>query len=109
MGCTVDTVTLSREQKAMTEQRAREAGVGERVRVHLCDYRKLPADFAGQFDAMVSCEMIEAVGIKYLHDYFRVMDWALKDDRATMVITATSQPEHRYTDYQCVLPMFRLL
>ncbi|PIL24608.1 hypothetical protein GSI_12492 [Ganoderma sinense ZZ0214-1] len=28
------------------------------------------------------------------------MDWALKEDRATMVITATSQPEFRYTDYQ---------
>ena len=59
IGCTVDTVTLSREQKEMTEQRAREAGVGDRVRVHLCDYRELPPDFEHAFDAFVCSEMIE--------------------------------------------------
>ncbi|EIN09175.1 cyclopropane fatty acid synthase [Punctularia strigosozonata HHB-11173 SS5] len=100
MGCTVDTVTLCKEQMAMTQQRAREAGVEDRVRVHLCDYRQLPASFEKQFDAMITCEMIEAVGPRYLPEFFQIMDWALKDDRATMVITATSQPDSRYTDYQ---------
>lgn len=59
MGCTVDTVTLSTEQKAETEIRALEAGVSERVRVHLCDYRNLPASFEHAFDGFVSCEMVE--------------------------------------------------
>jgi hypothetical protein len=59
MGCTVDTVTLSKEQKAETEIRALEAGVGDRVRVHLCDYRELPSSFEHAFDGFVSCEMIE--------------------------------------------------
>ena len=45
MGCTVDTVTLSKEQKAETEVRTLEAGVGDRVRVHLCDYPELPSTF----------------------------------------------------------------
>ena len=121
MGCTVDTVTLSYEQKMMTEQRASERGLSDRVRVHLCDYRDLPPSFEHAFDALVSCEMVEvgpvpvhfsirasislslcaqAVGPNYLKQFVRVIDWALKEDRATMVITATSQPEFRYTDYQ---------
>ncbi|KAM5530937.1 hypothetical protein V8D89_015382 [Ganoderma adspersum] len=100
LGCTVDTLTLSREQMTMVEQRALEAGVSERVRVHLCDYRDMPASFEHAFDAMVTCEMIEAVGPRYMPQFFRCVDWALKPDRATMVITATSQPEFRYTEYQ---------
>ncbi|OCH84814.1 putative cyclopropane fatty acid synthase [Obba rivulosa] len=100
MGCTVDTVTLSSEQKAMTEQRAQSAGLGERVRVHLCDYRQLPRNLENTFDALVSCEMIEAVGPRHYHEYFGVIDWALKKDRAAVVITSTAQPEHRYKDYQ---------
>ncbi|RDX51315.1 cyclopropane fatty acid synthase [Lentinus brumalis] len=100
LGCTVDTVTLSSEQKAMTEERAKAAGVGDRVRVHLCDYRDLPASFENTFDALITCEMIEAVGPRYMPEFFRVVNWALKKERATVVITSTSRPEHRYTDYQ---------
>ncbi|KAJ3016514.1 hypothetical protein NUW54_g793 [Trametes sanguinea] len=99
-GCTVDTVTLSREQMAVVQQRAAEFGVADRVRVHLCDYRELPQTFEHAFDAAVTCEMIEAVGPKHMHDFFRTLDWALKPERATIVITATSQPEHRWSEYQ---------
>ena len=59
MGCTVDTVTLSGEQMAMVRRRAADAGVADRVRVHVCDYRELPAAFAHAFDAAVACEMVE--------------------------------------------------
>ena len=70
LGCTVDTVTLSIEQMAMVEERARDSGVSDRVRVHLCDYRELPESFKHQFDAFVSCEMIEVrvCGIMSLSD-----------------------------------------
>ncbi len=61
LGCTVDTVTLSEEQMIMTEQRAKEAGVSDRVRVHLCDYRELPTSFEHAFDALVTCEMVEVL------------------------------------------------
>ena len=69
MGCTVDTVTLSKEQKAETEIRALEAGVGDRVRVHLCDYRELPSSFEHAFDGFVSCEMFE------VHIIYRTESW----------------------------------
>lgn len=107
----------------MAERRALEAGVADRVRVHLCDYRHMPPSFEHAFDAMVTTEMIEvhiplhlpirhqfvlrfllqAVGPRYMHQFFQRMDWALKPAKATMVITATSQPEFRYSEYQCVL------
>ncbi|KAJ7611783.1 cyclopropane fatty acid synthase [Roridomyces roridus] len=100
LGCQVDTVTLSMEQKKLAEARVCGAGLADRVRVHLCDYRSLPKEFEHQFDALVSCEMIEAVGVKHTKEYFGMADFTLKRDRATMVITATSRPEHRYEVFQ---------
>ncbi|KAI0040390.1 cyclopropane-fatty-acyl-phospholipid synthase [Auriscalpium vulgare] len=99
-GCRVDTVTLSVEQLKTVQERAEAAGLSEFITVHLCDYRQLPDSFKHQFDALVSCEMFEAVGLKHWHEYFEMMDWALKKDGAAAVITATSQPEHRYSEYQ---------
>ncbi|GBE86996.1 Tuberculostearic acid methyltransferase UfaA1 [Sparassis crispa] len=100
LGCTVDTVTLSVPQKSMAEEHAAAAGVSERVRVHLLDYRKLPAAFEGAFDCFVSCEMVEAVGLKEHPTFFKVIDWALKPDKGAAVITATAQPEFRYSEFQ---------
>lgn len=57
--CQVDTLTLSIEQKTLAEDRIREAGLEDRIRVHLLDYRKIPAEFENAFDAFVSIEMIE--------------------------------------------------
>ena len=123
MGCDVDTITLSSQQMDMVKKVAALAGVSDRVRVHLCDYRQLPAEFKNAFDALIACEMIEvgasvdasaalccltevpiqAVGPKNMSEFFRMADWALKDHRAAMVITSTSRPESRYTPYQCIL------
>ena len=58
-GCEVDTLTLSKEQKYLAEERIREAGLEGRVRVHLLDYREIPAEFEKAFDAFVSVEMLE--------------------------------------------------
>ncbi|KAJ4463911.1 CFS1-like protein [Lentinula edodes] len=100
MGCSVDTVTLSIEQKKFVECRAKEAGVTNLIRVHLLDYRQLPKSFEKSFDAFISCEMIEAVGRAHLPEYFKMIDYALKNEKATAVITATTQPEFRYSGYQ---------
>jgi len=100
MGCIVDTITLSKEQKAQADKRIAAAGLSETVRVHLCDYRELPASFEHSFDACISCEMLEAVGYKNYGVYFQTIDWALKKDRATVVISSTTQPEFRYTEHQ---------
>lgn len=58
-GCEVDTLTLSIEQKKLAEERIKEAGLESRIRVHLLDYREIPADFEKAFDAFVSVEMLE--------------------------------------------------
>jgi cyclopropane-fatty-acyl-phospholipid synthase len=62
-------ITLSKPQAEVAEQRIREAGVADRCRVEVCDYRDL--DGAGPFDKLVSVGMFEHVGEKLLPDYFR--------------------------------------
>jgi len=69
-GASVVTVTISREQQALAARRVADAGLADRVRVELRDYR----DIEGTFDAIVSCEMIEAVGERYWDAYFAALD-----------------------------------
>jgi cyclopropane-fatty-acyl-phospholipid synthase len=66
-GAHVTTITLSQEQLALAQQRIDDAGMTDHVDVQLRDYR----DVDGRFDAIVSVEMIEAVGERYWPDYFR--------------------------------------
>ncbi|MFG3343890.1 class I SAM-dependent methyltransferase [Streptomyces sp. NPDC048018] len=68
-GARVRTVTLSEEQLALARRRVAEAGVADRVSVELLDYR----DIRGRYDAVVSVEMIEAVGAEYWPDYFAAL------------------------------------
>jgi cyclopropane-fatty-acyl-phospholipid synthase len=69
-GAVVTTVTLSKEQADLAQQRVDAAGVGDRVDIRLEDYREV----AGTFDAVVSVEMIEAVGEEYWPTYFTALD-----------------------------------
>ncbi|MDN5581494.1 MAG: class I SAM-dependent methyltransferase [Corynebacterium sp.] len=64
-GARVHTVTLSAEQAALARERAASAGVGDLVDVEIRDYREV----TGTFDAVVSVEMVEAVGHEYWDDY----------------------------------------
>ncbi|GAA2476140.1 SAM-dependent methyltransferase [Winogradskya humida] len=67
-GASVLSVTLSAEQRTLALRRAADAGVLDRVDVRLCDYREIePA--AGGYDAILSVEMIEAVGEAYWQTY----------------------------------------
>lgn len=66
-GCRVTTTTISRQQLEYARARVEAAGLGERVTVLDRDYR----DLEGRFDKLVSVEMIEAVGLGFLDDYFR--------------------------------------
>ena len=52
-------MTLSKEQKSLAEERVKEAGLEGHIRVHLLDYRDIPAEFEKAFDAFVSIEMLE--------------------------------------------------
>ena len=69
-GAHVTTVTLSVEQAALARQRVEAAGMADRVEVAVRDYR----DQTGHFDAVVSVEMIEAVGEEYWPTYFARID-----------------------------------
>jgi cyclopropane-fatty-acyl-phospholipid synthase len=69
-GATVTTVTLSAEQAALAQRRVDAAGLRDLVDIRLQDYREVD----GSFDAIVSVEMIEAVGEEYWPTYFAALD-----------------------------------
>lgn len=73
-GARVTTLTISAEQAALAEERIAEAGLSDRVQVLLRDYREAQ----GSYDAVVSVEMIEAVGERYWPTYFATLDRLLK-------------------------------
>ncbi|KAK2462275.1 hypothetical protein APHAL10511_005581 [Amanita phalloides] len=99
-GCEVDTLTLSVEQKTLAEERIRAAGLEAHVRVHLLDYREIPAEFEKAFDAFISVEMLEHVGAKYYDTYFKLVDFALKSRDAVAVVSSSTFPEARFSSYQ---------
>lgn len=73
-GCRVTTTTLSQEQYHWATARIARAGLQDRVEVLLCDYR----DLTGVYDKLVSVEMIEAVGQRYLPTFFRTCQARLR-------------------------------
>lgn len=75
-GCRVTTTTLSRAQHEFASQRIGKAGLQDRVTLLLEDYREL----RGQYDKLVSIEMIEAVGHRYFDAYFRACAGRLARD-----------------------------
>lgn len=75
----VTTLTLSEAQHELAVRRIADAGLSHRVDVLLEDYRQHAAREAGSYDAVVSVEMIEAVGERYWPDYFGAIDRMLAD------------------------------
>ena len=73
LGCRVTSVTISREQYELARERVREAGLEDLVDIQLRDYR----DISGTYDAIVSIEMLEAVGAEYFATFFERCDAAL--------------------------------
>jgi cyclopropane-fatty-acyl-phospholipid synthase len=94
-GATVRSITLSTEQKVLADQRiaaaaAREGFDASAVSVELCDYRNV----TGQYDAVVSVEMIEAVGFDYWQTYFETIDRVLAPG-GRVAIQAITMPHDR--------------
>ncbi|HEY5970751.1 MAG TPA: cyclopropane-fatty-acyl-phospholipid synthase family protein [Pseudoxanthomonas sp.] len=90
-GCHVTTTTISREQHALASTRIAEAGLQDRVTLLLEDYR----DLRGQYDKLVSIEMVEAIGAPYLDTYFARLGALLKPDGLALVQAITIE-DHRY-------------
>ena len=93
-GCPVTTTTISSQQYDWAAARIREAGLEDRITLLKQDYR----DLKGQYDRLVSIEMIEAVGDRYLPDYFRACCRLLKPDGLAL-IQAISVPDRIYDAY----------
>ncbi|UZJ57209.1 hypothetical protein CBS101457_006529 [Exobasidium rhododendri] len=98
-GCSVDSLTLSVEQKALAEQRIASAGLSDKIKVHLMDYRDMPTKWIDYFDRIVSIEMLEAVGIEFLQTYFESVHKVLKKDGGVVVIQCITIPEERFDNY----------
>ena len=93
-GCRVTTTTISNEQYEYAKRRVAEADLTDRVEVLRLDYR----DLSGQFDKLVSLEMIEAVGREFHDAYFQKCS-ALLRTGGRMVIQAIVMPDQRYDAY----------
>ncbi|KAL8997198.1 MAG: hypothetical protein Q9169_003464 [Polycauliona sp. 2 TL-2023] len=98
-GCQVTSLTLSREQKELAEERIAAAGFQDHIEVLLCDYRALPKPEEGLYDKVVSIEMLEAVGKEYLDTYFECVHKLLKSDGGIAVFQCITMPETRYEAY----------
>ena len=90
-GCRVTTTTISREQHRLASERVAAAGLSDRVTLLLDDYR----DLHGQYDKLVSIEMVEAIGAEYLDTYFRQLGALLKPDGLGLIQAITIE-DHRY-------------
>jgi len=84
-GCKVTTTTISQEQHDMAKERIAKAGLSDRITLLKDDYR----DVTGEFDAIVSIEMIEAVGHHFLDTYFKQCGKLLKADGAMLLQAIT--------------------
>ncbi|WP_432157511.1 class I SAM-dependent methyltransferase [Streptomyces sp. bgisy153] len=89
-GARVTSLTLSREQRLLARERVRAAGLADRVSVELCDYREA----RGEYDAVVSVEMVEAVGDEFWPVYFRTLDERLAPG-GRVALQAITMPHER--------------
>ncbi|MGF1923419.1 MAG: class I SAM-dependent methyltransferase, partial [Bacteroidia bacterium] len=90
-GCKVTSVTISKEQQRLALQRVEEAGLTEQVDIVIKDYR----DIQGKFDKIVSVEMLEAVGHRYLETYFAKCAEVLKPN-GILAFQVITSPDSRY-------------
>lgn len=90
-GCHVTTTTISREQFEHAYKRVLEEGLEDKVTLLMEDYR----DLEGNYDKLVSIEMIEAIGHQYLDTYFNTCSRLLKPD-GIMLLQAITIADQRY-------------
>jgi cyclopropane-fatty-acyl-phospholipid synthase len=94
-GCRVTTTTISREQYEWAEQRIAEAGLQEQITLLQDDFR----DLSGQYDKLVSIEMIEAIGSDLYPVFFRTCSQLLKPE-GLMLIQSITIADQNYASSQ---------
>lgn len=90
-GCHVTTTTISQKQYEWAKRRIQEENLEDRITLLFEDYRKLE----GQYDKLVSIEMIEAVGHRYYDTFFKKCSDLLTSD-GIMLIQAITIADQRY-------------
>jgi cyclopropane-fatty-acyl-phospholipid synthase len=90
-GCKVSTTTISQQQYALAKSRVEQAGLQNQITLLLQDYRHL----TGQYDKLVSIEMVEAVGHQFYDTYFAKISQLLKSDGLAL-IQAITIADQRY-------------
>lgn len=90
-GCYVTSVTISEEQSKLAKERVEKEGLSDKVNIILQDYRYLN----GQFDKIVSVEMLEAVGAKFYDAYFKKCHELLKKD-GVLALQVITCPDSRF-------------
>lgn len=90
-GCYVTSVTISEEQCKLAKERVEKEGLVDKVNIILQDYRYL----SGQFDKIVSIEMLEAVGAKFYDAYFKKCHELLKKD-GVLALQVITCPDSRF-------------
>lgn len=93
LGCRVTAVTISAEQHALATERVRAAGLQDMVEVQMRDYR----DVDGTYDAVVSIEMLEAVGAEFLPAFFEACDRVLAPG-GRLSLQVITMPDATYED-----------
>ncbi|OOF10901.1 MULTISPECIES: SAM-dependent methyltransferase [unclassified Salinivibrio] len=93
-GCRVTTTTISEEQYAWAKARIEQAGLQNQITLLKEDYR----DLDGEYDKLVSIEMIEAVGKEYLDTFVKKCQSLLKPE-GLMAIQAITIADQRYEHY----------
>lgn len=90
-GCRVTTTTISKQQYEYAKKRISDAGLDDRITLLCEDYRNL----SGQYDKLVSIEMIEAVGHTYYMTYFKHCSSLLKPN-GMMLLQSITIADQRY-------------
>lgn len=94
-GCRITTVTISKEQFEFAQQRVIDANLDHLITIELKDYR----DIEGQYDKLVSIEMVEAVGAAYLKTFMRRCGALLKP-HGILLLQGITISEHLFEDYK---------
>ena len=94
-GCKVTTTTISDAQHAYAKQRIEELGLTEQITLLKKDYR----DLTGEYDKLVSIEMIEAVGFEYLPSFFQQCNQRLKPG-GKLLIQSITIADQRFDYYK---------
>lgn len=94
-GCKVTTLTVSKQQLQFVADLIRRKGLTGRIEIRYQDYR----DVSGQFDKIVSIEMLEAVGHEFLEPYFAKCHEVLKP-HGLLALQVITCPDSRYDQFR---------